>query len=360
MNKYLVYYYMENTIFNRLKTLSNVEIIQELLYISERFFKHKDKRLFCVMFLQLKILLDTKLVRYRIRNELCDYTKVFGMVHTSNGCDFRELFYDHDGKIQSESVKKLIQNIKHIGDFFVQHYGKIRHLMTDIDDTLYPNRSSIHSLFGQDKKGQNKVPYYGVSSFMNTFKNQNKVCISLNHKSYIIRNYITVLTATPTIYKKNRMNDRLLNNILGSNFSFLQGAQTYNQIFDSISILDRTTNNKYIGNMKYNRFSEYSSLFPEYNYVFLGDNGQGDVITGKKMINKDNDTYVFIHNIQTNDGLKANEKEIHKIITPRFHFFSNYTCLKHTFCKMGFMNVDNKNFNTRKKHRHFRNKTQKK
>lgn len=351
---------MERTIFNRLKTLSNVDIIHELLHISEQFFSHQDKKWFCIMFLQLKILLDTNLVRYRISNMLCDYTKVFGMVHTRNGCDFRELFYDHNGNIKSMDVEKLIRNMKTIGDYFVKHYGKIKHILTDIDDTLFPNRSSIHTLFGQDKKGQNKVPYNGVSSFIHTFKSQNKVCISWGRKTYHIQNYITVLTATPTMYKKKRMNDELIKHILGSNFSFLQGAQTYSQLFDSICILDRSPNNTYIGNMKYNRFLEYKSLFPEYMFIFIGDNGQGDVVAGKQMINKDSDVHVFIHNIRTNDGFKMNEKEIHKITTSRFHIFSNYTSLKKMFYNMKLLKVQTQKLVTQKKRKHVLKKTIKK
>ena len=54
-----------------------------------------------------------------------------------------------------------------------------------------------------------------------------------------------------------------------------------------------------MGENKFKRFQQYISIFPEYKITFIGDNGQGDVYAGYRMIHEypDNIAYVAIHTI---------------------------------------------------------------
>lgn len=51
---------------------------------------------------------------------------------------------------------------------------------------------------------------------------------------------------------------------------------------------------------KFESFMQYQMLFPEFKFVFIGDNGQGDYATGRKMIQKAPDVMemVYIHTVQ--------------------------------------------------------------
>uniref|UniRef100_A0A0A9YAN8 Phosphatidate phosphatase APP1 catalytic domain-containing protein n=1 Tax=Lygus hesperus TaxID=30085 RepID=A0A0A9YAN8_LYGHE len=51
---------------------------------------------------------------------------------------------------------------------------------------------------------------------------------------------------------------------------------------------------------KYTNFFEYATLYPEYHFVFVGDNGQADVLTGEMMIRsfRSRISLVLIHLVQ--------------------------------------------------------------
>merc|ERR1712070_694544 len=51
---------------------------------------------------------------------------------------------------------------------------------------------------------------------------------------------------------------------------------------------------------KFRNFVEYKDIYPEYSFVFIGDNGQGDLRAGIKMIQECFDVVeaVFIHIVQ--------------------------------------------------------------
>lgn len=55
---------------------------------------------------------------------------------------------------------------------------------------------------------------------------------------------------------------------------------------------------------KYQNFLEYSQLYPEYSFVFVGDNGQGDLSAGARMVVRHPDRVeaVFIHVVQPLDS----------------------------------------------------------
>ncbi|WNG54921.1 DUF2183 domain-containing protein [Archangium gephyra] len=57
--------------------------------------------------------------------------------------------------------------------------------------------------------------------------------------------------------------------------------------------------NARIATMKFENFSRYLQLYPEYGFVFTGDSGQGDVAFGERMLTEHPDAVraVFIHDV---------------------------------------------------------------
>jgi len=55
---------------------------------------------------------------------------------------------------------------------------------------------------------------------------------------------------------------------------------------------------------KFASFEQYVSLYPEYTFIFIGDNGQGDVRAGELMCQRARETgeknvdVVYMHKIQ--------------------------------------------------------------
>ena len=43
---------------------------------------------------------------------------------------------------------------------------------------------------------------------------------------------------------------------------------------------------KAVGELKYITFTNYAAMYPEYDYVFCGDDGQGDLIAGELMMER--------------------------------------------------------------------------
>jgi len=183
---------------------------------------------------------------------------------------------------------------------------------------------------------------------MKEFRKQHHKYISVNENKYKICNYITVLSATPNLKKESRFFDGVLRQIIGKDYSFLQGAESYGEIRESLSLLKRSLNNKIVGSKKFSRFKEYIRIFPEYQYIFLGDNGQGDYLTGKQIVKYANDTLVFIHNIQLGDSLKLSPSKVASKTKQRLKFFENYKGLSNLFYEANLLkkhNIENINNN---------------
>ncbi len=68
--------------------------------------------------------------------------------------------------------------------------------------------------------------------------------------------------------------------------------------------LTHLTSNDDIAEKKHRNFVEYSILYPEYDFVFLGDSGQGDVELGRRMLasHPERVAAVFIHDVVAKDG----------------------------------------------------------
>jgi len=78
-----------------------------------------------------------------------------------------------------------------------------------------------------------------------------------------------------------------------------------------------------IGDKKFKNFKRYVKLYPEYNFVFLGDSGQGDAYAAVKMLKSkyaNRIKAVFIHKVKNSKIFGEGEIQEWRQI----NFFDNY------------------------------------
>jgi hypothetical protein len=261
------------------------------------------------------------------------------------GCDLREIFYDRNNT--------LIEGGQELLDIFYQKkLPDIWHIMTDIDDTLYPNTEHGTYIAGSDNSWYQKTPYPGIITFYNSFYKK----LPNNSK------YTTILSATPGCLKHSKLQDKkgLLHSILKV-YGFIQGPESKIQvssysgdiITNCVSQYCGSQNTssdvnsipelfKLFGNTKFERFKQYISIFPEYRILFFGDNGQGDVLAGKQMVEFNDRCNVFIHKV-SEDGktFKSVIEESQGI--DRLNFFKNYYEASLKLQELGILNQEDVN-----------------
>ena len=265
----------------------------------------------------------------------CQY-RFFGSTPNNYGCDLRELFFKRNGDIidddddDDDATKK---RTKLLALFHSKKHHNIRHIMTDIDDTLFAH--SAHGIAGEDKSWRQKIPFPGIIKFYQLFYSK----LDENYK------YSTVLSATPGLMKMERLNDATIKSILGPQpHGFIQGEESKISALElGVEIFARPSDAfNYTGSMKHRRCLEYSKIFPDYQLLFIGDNGQGDLIGGRKMLNDIPNCMVFIHEIvQKNGTLKQGLEPGEENPYPnRLFFFKNYLELGNIFKRLDIFNEE--------------------
>lgn len=263
----------------------------------------------------------------------CNYC--YAQTPIDYGCDLREIFYDRNNT--------LIEGGEYLLNIFEsKKLPDIWHIMTDIDDTLYPNNEHGTYIAGSDSSWRQKVPYPGIKLFYYLFYKK----IPINS------DYSTILSATPGCLKTSKLHDkkRLLHSVL-KNYGFIQGPESKSRIFgytgdilsNCVGHYCGTANNTSLftlfGNTKFERFKQYISIFPEYKILFIGDNGQGDVLAGTRMIEYDDRCHVFIHKV-SEDGRTFKTVPEEGFDDPRLNFFKNYYEVALKFKELGIFTDD--------------------
>jgi hypothetical protein len=208
------------------------------------------------------------------------------------GCDLREILYNMDAGTR-DNTNKLIQSFNRA--YHLSEKTKL-HILTDIDDTLYPNIQHHTYLAGSDISWHQHTPFPGVISFYRTL-----------YRQPFSSKYSTILSATPSIFKSSKLVNTTLQRILGDRFGFLQGSDEKLAVLDSLGThfltaitsrltsLDQESPGKpnvrrhfrNYGDKKYQRFLQMKSIFPEFTFIFIGDNGQGDLLAAIQMLASD-------------------------------------------------------------------------
>lgn len=240
----------------------------------------------------------------------------------SYGCDLREIIFNRDGSL-TDGGDALLREFKHKA-LKTQRW----HILTDIDDTLYAHNEHGTYTAGSDTSWKQKEAYPGIIEFYRLFY------AGLPIESQ----YSTILSATPGFLKSGKLTNALLQSIVGENFGFIQGVEGIGELTPHLGEFVEharqpgvaTASNSQLyslfGNTKYQRFLQYSKLFPEYKFLFIGDNGQGDVLAGKHMLQSmpRDSCKVFIHRVANGTGqLKITPDEIEMI--ENLYFFNNYS-----------------------------------
>ena len=269
----------------------------------------------------------------------CNYCRLDMRTPKHNGCDLREILYDINGNLIEGGeellnlfrTKKLDKNVWHI--------------MTDIDDTIFPNKhTSFPGLAGIDYSWQGGVPYPGIEKFYEIFYSK------INNE---ISKYSTILSATPSCGKPSRLKNKSLLNTL-KKFGFIQGSDSKFKMGQSFIQwgINKVTSNlipderlEDYGRLKFERFKQYIRIFPEHDIFFIGDNGQGDVLAGNLMLeyiknnNISNRCFVCIHRV-SEDGKTIKEGTSDKA---EFFYFNNYYDLSVKFKELGLFNDNDVN-----------------
>ena len=278
----------------------------------------------------------------------CSYTL---NITNDYGCDLREILYNMDAGTR-DNTNKLIRLFNQVADLS----GKTKlHILTDIDDTIYPNTQHHTYLAGSDISWREHTPFPGVISFYR----------ALYRKPFSSK-YSTILSATPGILKSSKLVNATLQTVLGPRFGFLQGSDEKLAVLDSLGThfftavtsrllsLDQELPAKSsvrrhfrnYGDKKYQRFHQMRSIFPEFTFIFIGDNGQGDLLAAIQMLATDINCIACIRMV-CQDGLTfkplyplpdAPGVVITPSITKRLFGFRNYYELSIVFNQLNIFN----------------------
>ena len=230
----------------------------------------------------------------------CQYS-YFASTPNSYGCDLRELIFNRDGSTTAQG-EALLETFADVARMSAEKgKSKLFHVVTDIDDTLYANHMHHTYVAGSDDSWIQHTPYPGVAA--------------LHQQLHTLDNatsYTTVLSGTPGPLKSKKLHSAALHDILGKNFAFIQGIESKRDIFSlGPSILATAWNKginpdgefyKKLATTKFMRFKQYAKIFPERRFIWIGDNGQGDEVVGRWMLQqKDVSVTVCIHTIRPSD-----------------------------------------------------------
>lgn len=131
-------------------------------------------------------------------------------------------------------------------------------VLSDIDDTVYAN--------WKDKRYPPKTIYPGVKQFQRELGRD-----------------VVFVTARPGVIE--RLTRRSLHKIGFDGATILPGS------------LGKSISNARIASKKAENFLQYRRLFPEFDFVFTGDSGQGDVDFGRRILTDRAVRAVFIHDV---------------------------------------------------------------
>eukprot|EP00466_Bigelowiella_natans_P006590 jgi/Bigna1/74371/fgenesh1_pg.28_\ len=155
----------------------------------------------------------------------------------------------------------------------------LRKILSDVDDTLFSSGGRFPA--GIDATYKHHELYPGVLAFYKELD-------------------LAFLSARPHVYKdwSQAKSYKLFSQLKKSHNLHTTPTLLAGELFSSFQMFRGDFNP--MAHKKAQNFFEYSSLYPEYKFVFIGDNGQGDVIAAEMILEKYSERLegVFIHKVQ--------------------------------------------------------------
>jgi len=173
----------------------------------------------------------------------------------------------------------------------------LRKILSDVDDTLFSSGARFPA--GIDNKYEHHTLYPGVL----TFYKELDLGLADNTtgnwpKSW--RGNLAFLSARPHIYKdwSQKKSYELFRHLKQQHNLHTTPTLLAGELFSSFQMFRGDF--EPMAQKKVQNFREFAALYPEYTFVFIGDNGQGDVTAAEKMIEQFGARIeaVFIHKVQ--------------------------------------------------------------
>jgi len=183
-------------------------------------------------------------------------------------------------------------------------------ILSDIDDTVICSGGNVA---GQDRRYAWGTRYPGVSAFYRELDTGSKRTSFLPETSNIV-----FISARPEMVE-HKTYEKFQNTDMHTPCIVLTGSLR-DGIKTAWGNYDPTVNSK-VWN-----YLTISQIYPEYKFVFFGDNGQADYVVGKKIVeaNPNSVLEVFIHQVYPIEGMVGYQAEEWKALPPNFHFFKTY------------------------------------
>mmetsp|Transcript_29911 Transcript_29911/g.41649 ORF Transcript_29911/g.41649 Transcript_29911/m.41649 type:complete len:593 (-) Transcript_29911:107-1885(-) len=173
----------------------------------------------------------------------------------------------------------------------------LRKILSDVDDTLFSSGGRFPA--GIDATYKHHELYPGVLAF---YKELDLGLAKSNNGEWPPhwRGNLAFLSARPHVYKdwSQAKSYKLFSQLKKSHNLHTTPTLLAGELFSSFQMFRGDFNP--MAHKKAQNFFEYSSLYPEYKFVFIGDNGQGDVIAAEMILEKYSERLegVFIHKVQ--------------------------------------------------------------
>jgi len=154
-------------------------------------------------------------------------------------------------------------------------------VVSDLDDTLYSSGGKFPA--GCDQTFPDKVVYPGLSSLLRVLDRRQSIetpacnLVFLSARPHVYKDVSedTSYQRFERLVQEGRMHT-LPTLIAGNIWHSLRAVATFPFL--------RTDAWRSVGDLKFSKYVRFRALYPEYDFVFCGDNGQGDLWAGERML----------------------------------------------------------------------------
>lgn len=219
--------------------------------------------------------------------------------HIQMGTRTRFNTYDHNKNHSSSSRFSIFHN--------GSHYQQLawRKILSDVDDTLCSSGGMYPA--GIDKRYPKKAVYPGVLAF---YRELDLGSNGLDEWQEDRIGNLVFLSARPHVYKdmSEKRNFAKFELLRANSSDGRKGMHTMPSLLPG----DMSSGGKYIftddfeplAQKKFDNFRQYVSIYPEYQHIFVCDNGQGDVRAGELMFDHfpyEFNATIYVHVVQEVD-----------------------------------------------------------